>query len=313
MMKSGRRPRSPVWLLEIWFSVHGRHFAPGAPAGERSPNVFIGSERNAPDRISILSSVLYHRPTMSGQSLQLGVGDVENQSVTIEGNRILGGTQALSMRNWRQARVVGNTIRAFQNDDKRFLVDVYASSVAMRGTDGTGYGYTWNRNNYLDVSEREAPTSFRLANGTDREALTFGRWRERTSLDAGSTYQNIDPKGAEVIVRADRYEPGRAIVTVINWDGRSSIRIDPAVAGMRPLTRFEVRDIQNIFGDPVASGVWSGGPIEVPLRVHRQSSRSVRATCVSSTRCPTSGPSSCCHWLRPTSLRASHSRFRRAS
>lgn len=251
----------------VGYQVQGvTSFENGAPAGGRNPNVLFGPETNSADRISLRSSVLYHRPKMSGQNLQLGLGGVENQAVTIEDNRILGGTPSISMRNWRQARVVGNTIRTQQDDEKRLLVDLIASSVAMRGADGSGFGYTWNRNSYLDVSERKAPTSFRLDNGADREALTFGGWRERTSLDGASSYQNADTEEADVILRADRYEPGRAIVTVVNRDGRSSVRIDPALSGMKPSTRFEIRDAQNIFGDPLASGVWSGGPIEIPLR-----------------------------------------------
>jgi hypothetical protein len=71
--------------------------------------------------------------------------------------------------------------------------------------------------------------------------------------------------GTTIFVRPNRYEPGRANIVVYNWDGRDkvAVRVCPVLpAG----TRFELRNAQDFFGPPVQSGVFDGGPLELPMK-----------------------------------------------
>jgi hypothetical protein len=64
--------------------------------------------------------------------------------------------------------------------------------------------------------------------------------------------------------RPNKYEPGRGNVVVYNWDQRSSVDVDVS-AVVRPGATYEVRDVQNLFGAPVATGTYAGGTISIPM------------------------------------------------
>src|SRR6185369_13567891 len=77
--------------------------------------------------------------------------------------------------------------------------------------------------------------------------------------------EHAEPAATKVIVRPNLYEQGRAYVTVINWGKDRAASVD--VAGVLAAgDRYEVRNVQDLFGAPVTSGTVSGSQISVPLR-----------------------------------------------
>ncbi len=74
-----------------------------------------------------------------------------------------------------------------------------------------------------------------------------------------------EPIGPAAFVRPDRHEKGRAIVTIFDAARRPAVSVD-----LSPVLwagdRFEIRNAQDYFGAPVVSGVYRGGPVEVPMR-----------------------------------------------
>ncbi|MGD9901825.1 MAG: hypothetical protein AB7U83_00040 [Vicinamibacterales bacterium] len=78
-------------------------------------------------------------------------------------------------------------------------------------------------------------------------------------------YFSPPPPGVRVFVRPNRYEAGRAHVAVYNWDAHPAVDVDLAGTGLNPGDRFEIRDIQNLFGPPVASGTYHGSAVRVPM------------------------------------------------
>jgi hypothetical protein len=52
-------------------------------------------------------------------------------------------------------------------------------------------------------------------------------------------------------------------VVVYNWDMRSSVTVDVSSI-LTPGAAYEVRDAQNYFGPPVASGVYNG-TLAIPM------------------------------------------------
>ncbi|MCX6588702.1 MAG: malectin domain-containing carbohydrate-binding protein [Acidobacteria bacterium] len=79
-----------------------------------------------------------------------------------------------------------------------------------------------------------------------------------------NTYTTVQPKGLQVLLRPNRYEPGRGHVTVYNWDNLSNVSVN--LASILPTgAAYEIRDAQNFFGPPVASGVYSGGSVTIPM------------------------------------------------
>jgi hypothetical protein len=82
-------------------------------------------------------------------------------------------------------------------------------------------------------------------------------WRDNVELAA-------PPSKNRVVVRPNPYEAGRANVVVYNWEKRSSI--DVSVSGvLAPGDRYEVRNVQDVFGKPVASGTVAGTTIAIPM------------------------------------------------
>jgi hypothetical protein len=81
-------------------------------------------------------------------------------------------------------------------------------------------------------------------------------WRDNAERSA--------PAATKVIVRPNLYEKGRAHVTVINWGNDRAATVD--VSGvLLPGDRYEVRNVQDLFGAVVTSGTLSGSQISVPL------------------------------------------------
>ena len=71
------------------------------------------------------------------------------------------------------------------------------------------------------------------------------------------------PRGLKIIIRPNRYEPGRANIAVYNWDRLPAVELD--VARILSLgDRFEVRSAQDFFGAPVLSGTFDGRPLRIP-------------------------------------------------
>jgi hypothetical protein len=80
-----------------------------------------------------------------------------------------------------------------------------------------------------------------------------------------NTYVEQQPTGVQVFVRPSRSERGRAHIIVYNWTRGRTVTADLSQAGLPVGSRFEIRDAQNYFGDPVARGMYSGLPVELPM------------------------------------------------
>lgn len=84
-----------------------------------------------------------------------------------------------------------------------------------------------------------------------------------------NTYLNAEPTETKWFVRPNAHERGRAHVVVYNWDLRPQVLVDVASSGLRPREAYEVRDVQDLKAPPIASGIYTGEPIAIPLaRAH---------------------------------------------
>jgi hypothetical protein len=94
--------------------------------------------------------------------------------------------------------------------------------------------------------------------------LVFSDWKSNTGFDQGSSFSPNDPTGVRIFVRPNLYEPGRANIAIYNWDLNSSVDVD--LSGVvANNTAYEIRDAENFFGPPVASGVYHGGKVTIPM------------------------------------------------
>lgn len=123
-------------------------------------------------------------------------------------------------------------------------------------------------NNYL-VSGGLALTQWRCTIQSMAGNTLFGELRaDAVNRRAGNTYlDRVRPTSNRVFVRPNRYEAGRANITVYNWTRSTSVPADISAAGLAVGDAYEVFDVQNIFGSPVATGVYSGAPISLPMNL----------------------------------------------
>lgn len=80
----------------------------------------------------------------------------------------------------------------------------------------------------------------------------------------GNSFPSSRPTGVRIDLRPNPHELGRALITIYNWDELDTVAVDPSSV-LRPGETYVVRDAQNYFGPPAATGVWYGGSISIPM------------------------------------------------
>jgi hypothetical protein len=94
----------------------------------------------------------------------------------------------------------------------------------------------------------------------------YGRISERLSPHSSENVFAASPPDVNaVFVRPNAFEQGRAHVVIFNWEHRPNIAIDLGRSGLRVGERFEVRDVERLFGPAVTTGVYQNGAVELSL------------------------------------------------
>jgi hypothetical protein len=155
----------------------------------------------------------------------------------------VGGQYVLSTGIWSQVTASGNQL--------------VGSGHVVEVRDTTLGGYSWSTNSY-----RRDPTAPAWAyKGTD---YSFASWKVTTGLGVTDLVTSGTPSAPKVFVRPSAHEAGRAMIVVYNWGSASSVSAD--LSGVLATgARYEVRNVQNWFGTPVASGTYAGGAISIPM------------------------------------------------
>ena len=79
-----------------------------------------------------------------------------------------------------------------------------------------------------------------------------------------NTYSDSLPRGHRIIVRDNEYDPSRAELVLYDWDETGSVAVD--LGDVVPVgAAFEVYSVFDLWGAPVAEGVYQGGTVDVPL------------------------------------------------
>jgi Right handed beta helix region len=70
--------------------------------------------------------------------------------------------------------------------------------------------------------------------------------------------------GTAVRIRPNKYDPARAHLAIFNWDKLDAVDVD--VSGvLSPGDAYQLLDVQDLFGPPVLSGVYTAGKLAVPM------------------------------------------------
>jgi Right handed beta helix region len=195
------------------------------------------------DNDSVTNNLLYFSPAArpGDWNARIGYNAVVNGTALVQGNYVVGGTETLDLGYWSSLTVRANTI-------------VGSNLMVAQHDPNSPTSQQWSGNTH----HRDPSASAWQFNGNK----TFSAWEAATgAVDVDSA---THPGAAAVFVRPNRYEPGRATIVVYNWSSQSAVAVDPsAVLGSGD--RYEIRNVQNIFGAPVVSGTYSGGTISLPM------------------------------------------------
>lgn len=85
-----------------------------------------------------------------------------------------------------------------------------------------------------------------------------------TSNFPNNTYTSQRPADLRVTVRPNIYDSNRGNIVIFNWNSRPLIEVDPSSV-LDTNQTYSVYDVQNFFGTPVTTGVYTGSPIIVPM------------------------------------------------
>jgi uncharacterized protein YjdB len=205
-------------------------------------NLLMGGQE--PIRNStMIGNMTYFSPGYGQYNVDLGFQSTLNADLLVQGNYVVGGRRLFEVLYWQALTVSGNTLIG---PERHVVLNDPSTS-----------GQQWSNDTY----HRDPSALAWQYAGRD---YSLSGWKAATGL--GSTDQAVMnlPTATRVFVRPNLYEPGRATVVIYNWGGQSAVSVDlSGVLGVGQ--RYEVRNAQDFFGAPVATGTFGGGTLSVPL------------------------------------------------
>ncbi len=183
----------------------------------------------------------------SDANMCLGCYDqLQNGSLSVTGNYFAGGMPSGILKGWQQLTFSGNTTVGF---DAFYLLD-----EPQPGT------YTWNNNTYAGGNSASPGALFLFQNSL----YNFTGWQAASGFDEASQYVPGRPTAVAAFVRPNAYEAGRGNVVVYNWPLRSSIALDLSTI-LTIGSTYNIVNVLDYYGPPVASGTYTGGLVIFPL------------------------------------------------
>jgi len=180
---------------------------------------------------------------------------VSTCKVAITGSYLAGGAQALEVKNWQQVQVTDNTFYATTSANPNASPELAFAQYMPAAV-------TWNNNTYYDTTGTE-PFAYNGTLGpTGSGLLTWPDWYTNTGYDTQSTYTQSGPPDA-TIIRPNRYETGRANITVLNWSGQPNTTVDLATTGLQPGQTYQLFDANNPT-TPIDTGTYTGQTNTIP-------------------------------------------------
>lgn len=137
--------------------------------------------------------------------------------------------------------------------------------IGLRIPAGEPYSaHTWNNNQYA-VPSLSSQDPFYVVNGSG-VSYKFPGWQSSTGYDNASGFVSGQFASPEVVIRANKYESGRALITCWNWTGAANMSVD--LSGVLKVgDNYQIHHVFDLFGTPILSGVYGGGSISLPQQV----------------------------------------------
>jgi hypothetical protein len=193
--------------------------------------------------ITVNENYTYRTNYTNTMTADIGNNAVTNQDVVCTNNYFVGGWWRMGA--WASAMVKGNTLYNF-------------TVGGMVWALGTTSGQTWSDNTFFGD-----PSAVVWRHDTT-DVTTFDGWLTQNGFVDPGTYAGSAPTGVKIVVRPNKYEPGRANIIVYNWAQQSAVTVD-ALGILDIGDRYVVQNAEDFYGPPVTSGIYTGGPLELPM------------------------------------------------
>jgi len=238
------------WNLHVYtergqvqgFDIEGNiAFAPGMKIDDDPKDNYLLSAYQPMDRINFVHNVGHHPETGGWRpNARLSTYGPKNGTAAIQGNYLMG-LRGLLVEQWNQVTVTGNT--------------VWGPDRVLELTYGPSDAWTVDNNTYI------APAGA----GMFDDGMTFSAYQAASGFDAHSTLIDAGrPTTNYVFVRPNQYEPGRGHVAVFDWERLGTVPVD--LSAVVPVGwHYRVHNVQDLYGPPVAAGVYGGGSVSLPM------------------------------------------------
>lgn len=241
-----------------------------------SGNILVGGRRPAA-RITLRQNYTYHPPAANSANVRLYYNAKNNKDVICEDNYFAGGNPVLALQEWERVTLTQNTLWGF------------GALVALALPHETvPQAYRWERNTYISDFSLFLPGVLESTYRRDAKKLArslqrltapsfrfqgagfdFAGWQKTTGFDQhgrAKAFTRSSEAAAEtaIFVRPNRYESGRAHIIVYNWGRADMVNVNVGNL-LRPGIRYEVHNVLDYWGAPVASGIYTGKSVSLPM------------------------------------------------
>jgi hypothetical protein len=243
----------------LWnFDIEGNTiFGSGDPVASQFGTRFNIEQRGAAGNFGhsiYKSNSIYHR---NGSDFALAfnaAGEPAGQDITFSNNIVHGESLFYEVNGYT---VTGNKFTSGSNP-----LAGQSVLIGFRVIVGMPFSInTWKNNQYA-VPPNSTQDPFYIFDSTGI-LYKFPSWSSITGYDQGSTFADGQFTAPDVIVRPNRYEPGRALVTFWNWSGAGSLGADLSTV-LKVGDRFEVHHVFALNDAPIVSGTYQGGSVQIP-------------------------------------------------
>ena len=185
----------------------------------------------------------YFSPGVGVHNLMVGYNSAVNQDLTVRNNYAVGGLLLMEVNHWQSLTMTDNSLLGATSDmiwlrDSNVSGFQFANNRYYRDPNSDSWGYI--------NTDYHFPASAAHRGG-----------RERSGGDQPT-------RRAEVFLRPNRYEPGRANLVICSWSRQAAVPVDLS-STVRVGDHYEVHNVQDYFAAPVVSGTYGGGPVYVPM------------------------------------------------
>jgi hypothetical protein len=230
-------------------------FSAGAKGEQWSDKTFVMNWHDPTWQVSVIDNLFYQPEGASRNVESIGytpLMGVHSGGLEMRGNHFEGGKLVLELGTWNSLIFADNVVRGPTTLMKYHATVEHADGI--RHTDNT---YVSPRS----ANDTNAPALFDVW-GTRQN---FGYWSSRKDRSASFVSDaDHESAGPHVRVRPNRYESGRAHVSVTAWGERESVAVDLSEV-LKAGSAYEVLHVSDLE-QSVVEGIYEGQAVSFPRK-----------------------------------------------